>query len=526
VGRASWKTSADATNFGSAADEDYAAVNTELIVQEALDIGSLQAGPGGKNGFEVMMGGSNWLTATTPSAMIAWTDLTRTRAAASVEVYKTTWLTSSTKAYYDTYRDSLVVPRYKTTPDAFVPYKNLSTYVTPTSTGFNYDFRNIGHATDPIDQMRLYYSLDGIQFVLHSSNALNGSVTGLPSGQLIFLQWEFHNSYGWGPRSWNYPYASSGSRTATDLDLRCVVTTLGTPSGTPTCLTSPALMQRKYPSNTAPIYVAVDNPIDLTKTSEIYLGAGIWQGNLSGGALKEHLRGAAVSATGDMAQLTQLDINTTHGGRVTYGGVQALAGTTNIPDRPALAANIVFEGYANDAGFRVYNGEAFDSAVANSYETKSGVNHAVEVRQDATLAKIVTVGDDNVIICQGQMYPVKLDGQRARLIMNLTARKLLVVGHSYHYLFHVGIGTVGSDPNAPTFLYLGRDPNTTHYRNDVSGVSQAGFPKVVTIEGDFTVPGGTTDLELWLTLFVSTATGGSGGGEAAFLDGKITDTSI
>ncbi|MEK7411959.1 MAG: hypothetical protein AAB263_01435, partial [Planctomycetota bacterium] len=153
-------------------DADYEFTMGLAGFPEMLCCMLIKQGPNGWDGAQMISRNAGWGPGNFWSASIAYWD----RYATFTDgVYLLNRWDTRFKAAWDALRGQSSAPIYVCTPDAFTPWKNLTTYVTSLDGGFEVDLRAANHTTAPITECRMWYSFDGAQwFAIDPAQALSG----------------------------------------------------------------------------------------------------------------------------------------------------------------------------------------------------------------------------------------------------------------------------------------------------------------------------------------------------------------
>jgi hypothetical protein len=227
-----------ATSFDAA--QRYLSTSSPSICYEIMAIMLLQNGPSGVTGEQWLRGGAGAADDKTnrKAAAIRWLDTYR----ALNKPFEggAGPLSSWTKDFYDTHRDTLSTPR-----PARVPLHNVArtNRLTAGSGSFSYDFSAVDltiRADYPNTQRDLRYSVDGIQFVEANACGDTGTISSAVRAK-HYVQERRRNSAGIGVWSDNYSFSNS------DLTERYTVTPTGTPANAaPAFTVNPKLFYKPY----------------------------------------------------------------------------------------------------------------------------------------------------------------------------------------------------------------------------------------------------------------------------------------
>lgn len=391
IGRADWMTSGVATFppqenklYNSDPDRDYGFTAGIANFIEMLNICLLKAGPGGFDGADVIAGlGSKWEGTSEASACIAFMDRYRTFCQANV--YALSPATARALAYYDARRGDLRLPRYKTTPDAFIPLTNLTTYLNNDSANgngrFKWDLTNAGHdGGAPVLEWQVQYSLDARSWVNVTTQGASGTQTGLTPVK-HYVRWRRRNEIGWGPWSHNYERKTGEGE-------RCTVTPAGSTAAAAVNTVAPTLMVPRYPRTTEPLYIPVGSPMDLSVQAALFVSRGYWTGNLGTPLFQWRRNGADIPGEQkDNYVVSPADIGTSISCAVTHAGVTAVTPAATIPTLPALPAGTIID-TSFDASFGLFYYQVWDTMRLNS--TSCAVRLAVSNSAAYTVGEVVT----------------------------------------------------------------------------------------------------------------------------------------
>jgi len=408
---------------------------------------------------------------------------------------------------YDLLRPLISIPKMTTFP----PHPPLDFAVTAGAGAISWDISalvaaNYGSVTNPITGVSIEVSQDGVQFVQRSTSAAASSteVAGIP----IWCRARTSNVNGAGAatRTWK-KYSQDAAETNK-------VTPTGTASGTVTNVTAPALFSKQYPLNSAPVFIAATDGLDLG--TPIFLGTGYWTGAISGNPTITVQTSATSGGTYAAAGGT---IITDANGMRYYEPVLADSGlwlrvgvarngsavVYSSPVQLGVAASVP-AAILIDTDFD-YTGMVIYKAVVDSFIASStGVSSVQKLPVFTSFVAGATEDDPTIQIANGVLRGVKND-QYPGLKGNLAARQAMIVGRTYQFTAKMSVQADGTAWNSDATWRLGTALNGENYQTAVL-INYLDAPKQVTVTKTFVATGTT----LFVTIGNSTNSSGTGGG--------------
>lgn len=302
------------------------------------------------------------------------------------------------------------------TPDPVGPQVNQSTYLTPTATGFswNYTTWDIGGPIKPITRVDHRMTLDGGRTFLVENNVgeTGSKATGVPYNRDVGVQNRRWSADGAGPWSVNYPKVQIGVPSYPLSQVaRFVIRPTGTASGAPTNIQPPGIVVRPLNNWAGPYYQPA--PVPLPVNTLLYAGLGWWAGDLSAAPTYQWYVGAAADgsdktaisgATSDTYTVASASMSKYITLGVTIGGVTAFSSPTQVesPVYPAMTLT-TFDG-VNDC---LNKNTALTGAVAGRKLTFS-MTGAMAAGTNALAMRLCTFGDNSVGTSSGsQLFSIE-----------------------------------------------------------------------------------------------------------------------
>ncbi len=383
-------------------------------------------------------------------------------------------------------------------------------YFTASDGAITLNTQGIDYATEAVTRRDMRYSLDNIQWVTVADVALTGTTyteTGLLRGAEHWCGWRMVSASGagaWSPNfPYNLPYDSGNDRSK--------VTPTGAGAATAPSYAGgvePEIHVRKYPAWDYKVWESVGGILD---ADAVELAAGVgypsagfpaptyayqWQrsatgngtgfSNIPGATGAEYTRTAA-----DAEQVLRCQVTATNAS----GSVAVFTGEVECPALSVLPATTLIQ-----ADFKGRFSVDYEAELASVAASGCSAEHRP------------TFSEATLVHNTGALYGDKTSGNP---FFDLPLQNPAIAGTTYTisgqalarvYASFVSFSGVLSvevmNGSGTTFFSATLDPD------QVKGVSY-----LLDISDSFTVPGGTTDLDLFVRVRNATATGGEGGGD-------------
>jgi hypothetical protein len=518
IGLPEWTVETYAFFADSQIAADYRTTSGPATFPETLVAMLLKAGPGGIDGSQAIARSGAYDLTNPFAASMAYMDRQRTwtDVHGSVDPVRYTH-----RPFYDDRRDDCHMPRWHGQPDQFMPRNaNLSTYLTAGSGSFSWNLSTAAHATETILEYRVQYSLDGVQFVDVDTQGVSGTQTGLIASQLYYVRWKRRSASGWSPWSMNFKQFS------TDSAGRMLVTTTGTKSGTVTNTVAPMLMSKVYPLWKGSYFEEAPDALDLG--TPIYIGRGMWTGNVTGGPTYADLTsateggtytaGAGAIAAGAYASFydpVAADADLWLKADVTQNGVTARSGAVQLGHLPAIPADTIVD-TAFGYNFKLLYPDIWTSLGAESFNVSQVVH-----LPDYTLYSTPVDDDDPVTLIASGIVLGEKSAKNAALIAEIGTVRPLTIGQTYEVTATVPTDVPMSGGAArpwagPLKWRLGTTKNGVDYQPLTTETVDT-HPMQITLTATFVA----TTTTLWFEAYASTSTGGTAGGNPALNSLKV-----
>ncbi|WP_337186700.1 hypothetical protein [Phenylobacterium sp.] len=489
-----------------------------------------RGGPDGQTGAQVITGGDTLAEGTRKPHVIGYADRYR-RTVTGRQPWQIGFETILANVYrqiYDATRDDWGVDRWLAAPDGITPeYQNQGAFLWPIENGFAYDFSDLGSSDPSATSCDLHYALDERDWQHLYDQPLTGEVTGLPAGVDIAVQYQRRNAYGPGPKSVNHNRRVQDTWVGNPTGRRMWVTTQGTPSGEPVCVSAPKLLRDRYPEWWHFEMESIDGEtLDIEAGSIIHAGRGMWTGDISAGFEEpqwqrdgEDIPGAVgwsrAIAADDLDSVTFGYVLTPVG-----GGDPVASDTVAIPARPAQPPGVHFE---HDMGWslQAYYPGFWASLLSDSKQGAADVPITISHRPTTTI-----YDDNGDALTTGMVRALKSNSQPS-LIANLAADYPVVSGRTYRVTVDLVIESYREDLDVQTRIILSGSKHvsnagtvTGHLAGGYTGnISSIPKPRMTRYTFDVVA----TSTQLWLRVWVVTGAGGTGGGNPQIGYARVED---
>lgn len=498
---------------GSQPSARYFPITAHGIGCELLPVLLLVNGPGAKTGYTSYLRGGSYDTANERAAGIALHDYWKTHGNGWPRNYNGLMDGVSIDCYqmWDVanWRDEIPLARWVGRPSMVDPaYSGLGqNFFTATAGGISWDIAQYGNtfSNQPVTDVSVRYSIDGVQFVEVSGQSTTGSLSGLLPGVDHYCQIALTNASGRGKWSVNYPF----SAVVADIGNRNVVQPTGTPANAaPVVTTTPAIHYKPYTSWLGEYF----EPAPATLNEDIvvlYAGAGYYTGYPAPTFTYQWKRGGVniggatsqsyTLTTSDFDAVITCDVTATNGS----GTITTTTAGVTVFSQPVLPADTVIDTNFQ-AAFPLFYPNV-DSSIVVSGATLERQPQVQYISDEPTSIETTTGG-----------IQADKTGSFPYFDINLTAERVLQAGATYQIDLDLPLGYPSDNP-AHAFLdaryRLGRSAGDATYSSaDYALLDIANQPKSLRLSKTLLVAQSETALDLWFRPIAWSNVGGGSQG--------------